>query len=350
MVASARAAILARAAAPIEDGTIGRLAAWLLMAVALDLVLIRFLVRLAIFVPKGEPFATVAAGLGRVGAAADALVPIVGILLLTALLMRAGRVGGPAERATLASLAVVAVGGLALVVLPPLRVALVALGLLAAGIACVGALWIVTNQRIPIVARLGLGLLATSVACAMLAPGLEGWLAGTPRGEGVGPALAIVGQFAFVIGAALAGLAGLLAARRITPPPSSANQGPLASPAGLFAARRAKQRNRGLIAAGVFVAGAVLVAWLAAPAMWSVLAIWSIGLSAVVPAPLVAVAIGLCAAGLPALHRYAPAAAVGAAIVLLAGYGQAASGLVLASLIGIMVAALPLRPPATETR
>lgn len=344
MVASTRSPTLVRAAAPIEHGTIDRLAGWLLLAVALDLVLTRFLVRLAIFVPKGEPFATLAAGIGRVGAAADALVPIVGILLLTALLIRAGRVGGTAERVTLAGVAVVAVGGLALVVLPPSQIALVALGLLAAGIAGVGGLGIVTNDRIPIVARLGLGSLAASVACAMLAPGLEGWLAGTPRTGGLGPGLALFGQLAFVAGAAFAGLAGLLAARRLTPPPISANQGPLA---GLLAARRA---NQGMVVVGAFVAGVILVAWLAAPAMWSALAIWSIGLSAVIPAPLVAVAVGLCVAGLPALHRSAPPAAVGAAIVLLAGYGQAASGLVLASLLGIIVAGLPLRPPATETR
>ncbi|MCZ7538284.1 MAG: hypothetical protein M5T61_21665 [Acidimicrobiia bacterium] len=64
--------------------------------------------------------------------------------------------------------------------------------------------------------------------------------------------------------------------------------------------------------------------------------------------PAVALGMGLALAGLPSLHQRAPSAAVGAGIVLLAGYGLAASGLVLASLLGLMVAACGRAEPTAS--
>jgi hypothetical protein len=66
--------------------------------------------------------------------------------------------------------------------------------------------------------------------------------------------------------------------------------------------------------------------------------IWSLGLAGSAPPLVVALALGLGTAGVPLLARRAPAAAAGAAIAILAGHGLAASGLLLAALLGIVVA------------
>ena len=50
----------------------------------------RIVARLAIFVPKGDPWATASAVLGRVGSVADVLVVIAGIAALGVLLSRPG--------------------------------------------------------------------------------------------------------------------------------------------------------------------------------------------------------------------------------------------------------------------
>ena len=79
--------------------------------------------------------------------------------------------------------------------------------------------------------------------------------------------------------------------------------------------------------------------------------IWSIGLAGAVPAPFVAVALGLAVAGLPVLHRRVPALAVGASLVLVSGYDLAASGLVLAGLLGlIVVGSMPSPDPGIVPR
>jgi len=315
----------------IERRTIDQLARWLLFVVALDLVLTRFLVRLAIFVPKDGPFATVAAALGRVGAAVDVLVPIVAGILLGALLLRAGRAGGAIERASLVGVMVVAVGGLALVVVSPAPMVVAVLGLLVGVVAIIAGLRLAANDAIPSGARIGLGLLAAAVACAAIAPALDasgiaatGGLAGTgdvARPDGVsGLSLMIIGQLAYLAGAITVGLAGVLGAGR---------HGGL---------------DRRTVSLAVLVATVLLAAATAAPSTWAALAIWSVGLSGVIPGYVAAIALGLVVAGLPAFHRQASTAAIGAAIVLLAGYGLAASGLVVASLLGLVVAGLPQLP------
>jgi hypothetical protein len=318
MVASAPP--LARPAVPVARVTaeaVGRISLWLLAAVALDLVFTRFVVRLAMFIPKGEPWATMSAAIGRVGAAADALVPIVGLLLLGALLLGAGRVGGRIERAILIGIGVVAAGGFALVTLPPTPAVVLAIDLLVALIALATGARSLARARLPAVASAGLVALAASLA---LAAGAR--VVGAGSGGSAGLAVDALGQLMFVLGAALVGLAGVAQLRR----PEFA--------------------RRGLVAAGLVAALVVLVAGTRSPLMLGALAIWSVGLAAAVPTPLVALALGLAVTGLPALHRRAPAAAVGASVVLLAGYGLAASGLVLAGLLGLVVAGSP--PPSPD--
>ncbi len=306
----------------ITVDTVDRLGQWLLAAVAVDLLLTRFLVRLAIFIPKGEPWASIGAVLGRFGAVADAIVPIVSILMLVALLARAGRRDrrdAVLRVALLVALLVVAVTGIALAYLPASVLVVLLIDLLVVGIALAAGWRFVRDPGMPAGARIGLVSLALALA-----------LAATARVVEVAPALAgshgaiwdsraslwigAVGQLAFVIGAAVIGLAGLIIAR-------GRDQ----------TGRRAMLA--GLLAGLVFGLAAAF-----APLTWGALVIWSIGLTGVVPAPVVGLALGLALAGLPALHRRARAVAVGASIVLISGYGLAASGLVLAGLLGLIVA------------
>ena len=302
---------------------VARLAHWLLFVVAVDLFVTRALVRLTIFIPKGEPLTTAGAVIGRIGAATDILVPIVGSLLLVALLLRAGRLGGRLEATVLAGLAVVAGGGLALAYAAPTPGIAIALDLLVLAVVIGAAIPVPRAPAVPGLARVGLILLAGAIAAAAIGRLIADSAAfaapvRSSAGEGVGPMVVALGQIAFVLGAAVVGLAGI----------------------------RGRSRGRRRIGAaeiGGLIAGlGVLVAGAAAPAMWSILLIWSVGLAGVIPNPAIALAVGLAVAGLPALHRHAPAAAVGASIVLFAGYGLSASGLILAALLGFIAARRPL--------
>jgi hypothetical protein len=303
-----------------EAEAIDWLARLLLVAVVLDLVVTRFVVRLAIFVPKGEPLSTLSAALGRLGAAADAFVPLAGLLLLGALLVRSGRTGRRGEAAVLIAVVVVATGGFALIHLPPRPAVMLVLDSLVVAIALASALR-VRDTRGPVVAHIGFVALAAAIAFAAIghAVDLSGVIAGSSDGEPSGPfvlAIISVGQFTFVGGAALLGLGGVVGLRKPGP-----------------------GRGR-LIGIGLASTLVVLVAAARAPAIWGALAIWSIGLAGAVPVPVVAVALGLAVAGLPVLHRRAPAMAIGASIVLVSGYDLAASGLVLAGLLGLVVGSM----------
>lgn len=325
MAVRAGAAPASPIALGLDTPTVQRLLRWLLVAVGLDLLLTRFLVRMAIFVPKGEPWSTLAAGLGRVGAAADAIVPIVGVLLLMALLARAGRSGGALERATLVGLALVAAGGFALLAFPPTPPVAVALEGLVVAVA-LGSVWLVAPSRgMRVLARAGFGSLAASVALAAVARALTAAAqVGAPEAAppgGLVPVLAAAGETAFVIGAALVGLAGVRVG--------------LALGSG----------GRRWHIVGVVVGLVIVLAAGRSPAMWGALEIWSIGLTGVVPPIVLAMALGLATAGLPILARRTPEVAIGIAIVLLAGFGLAASGLVLAGLLGLVVAGLAGAPP-----
>lgn len=323
-MAAAAVPVAVRAAVPDADGppaagTIDRLAAWLLGAVALDLVLTRFVVRLAIFIPKDEPFATAAAVLGRVGAAADALVPVTGILLLLALLAASGRDGGRGEQALLLAVSVVAAGGLALVVLPSTPSLMLGLALLVAVSAAWGGIRVaVVGGSSPLAARLGVALLAASIAVAAATEALATVAGLAPAGPGspahLGPALGVVGELLFLGGAAILGASGIVLGAR------------------------ARRTRRTALVAGAALGLGLLAAGTLAPLMTGTLLIWSTGLSAAMPIAMVAAAAALALAGLPALHRASPGIAIGAGVVLLAGYSLAASGLVLAGLLGLAVA------------
>lgn len=292
-----------------------RIASWLVVALAADLLLTRFVVRLAIFIPKGEPWASLSAVVGRVGAAVDALVPIVAILLLGALLARAGERRDASAAIVLGAVGVVAALGLALVVVPATPLVTVAVDVLVAAVAVGAAAGVARSRALSPLARAGSLAVAGSVVLAALARAAVA-SAGMPGAPAVDPAVApaidALGQAAFVLGAALVGLAGL--------------------------ARRGPVRVLPL-AAGLAVALLVAAMAARAPQMVGMLLVWSVGLAGAVPVLLVGPALGLAVAGLPALRGAAPRFAVGMAIVLLAGYGLAASGLVLASLLGLVLAA-----------
>lgn len=319
MIASGRAIARSRRVAA-SDGrpAVERLATWLLAAVAVDLLLTRVVVRLAIFIPKGDPWATASAALGRVGAATDVLVTVVGVLLLGALLIRAGRHGGWLDRASLLALAAVAASGVAHVYLAPTRGVVAVVDVLVIAIAAGTAVRGRFGPGVPVVARVGIVALASAVALAALGDAVQvsGILAQSETG---GPAAAgglmirTAGEVAFTMSAALLGLGGIVLLRRP-----------------VVGSRRSI--GFGVVAACVFVLAGTL-----APASWGAILIWSVGLSGAIPLPLVGLALGLAIAGLPALHRTAPQLAVGAGIVLFAGYGLAASGLLLASLLGLVV-------------
>lgn len=319
MSGDAAGIVTARGHAPARTATIERLARWLLIAVVLDLLVTRLVVRLAMFIPRDEPWATPARMLGRLGAATDVLVPIVGVLLLGALLVRAARGGRVTERATLAAVAMATAGGFALVIVPPTPGLLLAIDL-SVGIAAAGAALALRHQSVgPFLVRPG--LLALAAALVLVAVGRTlgvaeamGWPVASGSGAAAGVVLSVGAQFAFVTGAGLIGMAGILANH---------------------ASGTVSRRRLAIALAVVLVAAA---AWVRAPASWDSLAIWSLGLSGAVPAVLVAVVLGLLVGGLPPLYRREPMIAVGASIILTAGVGLAASGLVLAGLLGLVVA------------
>lgn len=292
------------------------LARWLLIVVALDLVLTRLIVRLAIFVPKGEPWASVGGVLGRLAAISDVLVPIVGLLLLGALLLQAGRSGDRAEQLILVVATAAAVGGLALVQVAPTHLALAILGLVIVAVAVLAGVRIAGTVGVPRLARLGVVALAAAVAIAAMTPILSGHLH-----------LVAVGQSSFMAGALLVALAGLADVRQ------------------------AVTRSWPLIVVAVVTAAGIMIADARAPATFAQLTIWSVGLTGALPTAAVALTVGLAIVGLPALYRRAPTIAVGSATVLLAGYGLAASGLVLAGVLGLVIAtSQPGRTHGSTTR
>jgi len=303
LAAAGRDAPASAVAAPAAAGpsAADQLARWLLLAVIADLVVTRFAVRLAIFIPKGEPWATAGALLGRLGAAVDALVPLLGLLLLAALLVRAGRSGDRLLGASLVAVALVAAAGLALVFLPPVPLLAVGPDLAVVAVALAAGLRALGAQGIPLLARGGVALLALAIGLA----------AASRLGGGI--AASVAGEVAFLLGAALSGAAGLSAARR--------GRVGLAAPA---------------LGAALAVGSLGMAA--AAPLMWASLAIWSTGLGSSLPALAIAPALGLAVAGLPGLALSRPRLAVGTATVLAAGYDLAASGLLLAGLLGLLVA------------
>jgi hypothetical protein len=332
MVAVASARAPARIGVdPIAPATVERLAVGLLLAVGLDLVLTRFLVRLAIFIPKDEPAAAIASLLGRVGAASDVLVPIMGGILLVAMLVRAGHARSRADQVLLTAVAVIGVAGVAYVVLPQPPLAVAALAALTAAIALTAGVRLGLARELPWAGRIGVLLLAVSVAVAGVVRALDAIAAlAAPGGawmvSGSTLATGIAGQAALVAGAGLIGLAGFVAGRE------------------------SGEIRRGGLLGGLAVGMAILAAGSLVPVMWSTISTWSIGLSGAVPVPLVALAAGLAVAGLPVLHRRAPSLSVGAATVVLAGYGLAASGLVLAGLLGLVAASIDRPPSAPSDR
>ena len=168
MAVGARTAGRAGPQASLADAAaIAWMARLLLVAVTLDLIVTRFLVRLAIFIPKGEPLATLSAAVGRLGAATDAAVPLVGLLLLGSLLVRVGRIGRRREALTLVALAVVAAGGLALIHFPPRPAIMLLLDSLVVAIAVETALR-VRDAPGPVVARVGFVALAAAIAFAAI--------------------------------------------------------------------------------------------------------------------------------------------------------------------------------------
>ncbi len=300
------------------DDAVGIAGRWLLLAVALDLVMTRIVVRLAIFVPKGDPWATASAVLGRVGAVADVLVVIAGIAALVVLLLRAGR-GSIADRLLGLATAVIAAAGFALLVIPLTPEIAAVLDALIVGIALVAVTAWRPAPTVPRIAQLGLVALGVSVAAPAAARLLTGDL------STIGSWVVIAGQWAVPLGAVALGAAGLM---------GHAHRG-IWRPA---------------VLAGVVVAALLLAAAWRSPTYTNQLLIWSLGIAGAVPLPVLAVAAGLAIAGIPALARRAWRLAVGGTIVFLAGPGLVASGLVLASLVGLLVARLDHMPAEHAAR
>ena len=302
------------------------LAAWLLVAVAAHLLLTRTLVRLVIFMPKSPVMAGVAQAMGWLAAAVDALVPVLGLLLLAVLLLNGGRTRAPLSwRAGLAFAAAVAAGGLALLLVPPVpsgQLVVDALLLVSLGALCLPALRAMARPAGPDVMAWGLSgftLLAVAGAASLaaLARGVDaaGALGGGPGGPSLTIWLRAAGELAYLAGATLFGLAGLNEAAR----------------------GRAVVRPRWIAVAAVAVV-ALLGASLAAPLSLGILLMWSLGLSGTFPVFLYAAVAAVAIAGGSALAGARREAAFGLAIALLAGYTLAASGLVLATLLGLALA------------
>lgn len=335
-IAGAVARPATRAAVTSVDA-VGRVSRWLLFAVGLDLIVTRLIVRLSIFVPKGEPWASLSSGFGRIGAVADVLVPIVGIILLVLLLARAGR-AALIDRLLALGVALVAAFGFALVWLPPDPAIVSVLETVIALVAVGAGLRATTRGHLPTTAAGGVLLLAGSIALAAAARALAS-ASSLQAGDGIeGVALAqpllwldAVGQFGYVAGGALVGLAGLLAGLR-----AHRDRGGI----GTADSADSADSGRAFVAAcavGLVIAVFTSVAASASPLYWGALAIWSLGLSGAVPALAIGVAAGLAVAGLPSLGRSLPAVAIGSGIILLSGYALAASGLILAALLGLLV-------------
>jgi hypothetical protein len=291
-------------------------AGWMLAATALDLLVTRLASRLMIYVPKDPALAGPASVVGRLAAFADALVPVVGIVLLT-ILISGARSAGPSHRLGLAGTAGVAVAGLLAIVRAPspwvgavtdLLVIAALVGFAAPLVLGEGRLKPLGAAVLALAGAAGLAALARLVEdLGALAPAV-----GLPVTE---TGLRAAGEVLFILGAVAAGWSGL---------------GP---------ARRAGTVPRWAVGAGTLVAALLLAASAFAPSMTAMILTWSLGLSGALPAVFYAVPAGLAVAGLASLVGRRRGAAVGLGIVLLAGNALSASGLLLASLLGIAIAA-----------
>lgn len=302
----------AAAAVPVLSG-------WLLVVVGTDLFVTRLVLRLAIFVPKSDATAAVVGTLARAGATVDTLVPIIALLLLGALLLATDPSRAPIPwRFGLVAAAGVAAGGIALTVLPRTPAGMAALQSLVAVAALLLVLPGVRSSE-GAVLRIALIALGGAVALAAAARVIEAVaaLAGPSVDGPAASSLAVFlgGELAFIGGAIVVGLAGF----------RSVAVGSWAFRVGLVA---------GIVAAGVLSGASLFV-----PATAGILLIWSVGLvSGLLPLAVVGVAAGFALGGLVALASVRRGLAVGLGIVLLAGYGLAASGLVLAGLLGLATA------------
>jgi hypothetical protein len=291
-------------------------AGWLLAATALDLIVTRLGSRLMIFVPKDPALAGPASAVGRLAAFADALVPVVGLVLLVALIAGAAS-AGVAHRLALAGTAGVAVAGVLAIAVSPSTWFGAGTDLLVIGALVGFAAQLVRGERRLSSLRAAALALAGAAGFAALARLVEALGALAPGGgvPFVETGLRTAGEILFVFGAAAAGWAGLRPARR----------------AGIV--------PRWAVGAGVVVAALLLVATAFAPSMADMILTWSLGLSGALPAAFYAAAAGLVVAGLPSLAATRREAAIGLGIVILAGNALSASGLLLAGLLGIAVAA-----------
>lgn len=315
MTADARALPAPRtvAAAPVIAG-------WLLAATAIDLFVTRLASRMTIYVPKDPALAGPASAVGRLAAFADALVPVFAVALLLALIAGAGS-SGLSHRIGLAATAGVAAAGVIAIAVPPSPWVGVATDVLVMAALAAFAGPLLAGAR-----RLGAGsaavlALAGAAGLAALARLVES-LGALPGGGGlpfVETGLRGAGEVLFVLGAATAGWAGLRLARRAGSIP------------------------RRVAGAGAVVAALLLAASALAPSMTGMILTWSLGLSGALPALAYAAAGGLAVAGLVALAGPRRETAIGLGIVLLAGNALSASGLLLAGLLGIAVAAGGLR-------
>ncbi len=309
------------------DTAVPTVAGWLLAVVAADLLVTRLFLRLAIFIPKSDDAAGVVGLVARIAAIVDTLVPIVAAVLLGALLMSAGAWRPPLSwRFGLVATAGAAAAGVALAALAPTPAGLAVLEGL---VAVAAVLLVVPGVRAAdgVAVRAGLVALGAATALAAVARVTDSGavLAGWPALVGPSLTVFLAGEVTFVIGAMAVGVGGLRAA-----PPGS------------------RFSRTGLV--GGILLGAVLVgASLASPGTASMLVIWSIGLvSGLLPLALVAPIAALALAGLVCLRSVRRELALGLGVVLVAGYGLAASGLVLACLLGLALASRALLVEASE--
>lgn len=302
------------------SATTATIARWLLLAVGLDLVVTRLVSRLAIFVPTDGPVAVVAGWIGRLAAISDTLVPIVAGLLLLALLFEARRrpARGPGRAGLLCATALAVAGIAGLVTAPTPAITLTGQLLI-----IVAALLLALpgeGERGDRLADAGRRILILALACGALsrAGAAAAALGGKPFP--VDPTLSLVtaGELAFVAGAAAVGIAGISRAT-------------------------GHARSVGLAIAALLIAPALF-----APGMTGILLTWSLGLTGLLPLPLYAIVAGLAVTGLVGLSSDRSARATGLAIVLLAGNAPAASGLLLASLLGLAVASAAAAAPISR--